>query len=213
VNKKEIFYINTLSDVSFILAHKEILQKAKCVTNPRVKALADSYELVVEDLERHVHIPRITDCSDLIADREKAYNVCHRVVEPLRSCIPEGHEATVNALYQAFGYSTCGVSMARKNKEYAEAEKIVSDIPRQELEFFPIWRWVDDFVALNRKYFQSQEEKLHNRMVRGKKNVLVARHNCAALYRCILVLCKNLASLGDEECKRFIAWTKSSEKA
>jgi len=213
VNKKEIFYINTLSDVRFILTHKEILKKTKCVTNPRVKALADSYELIVKDMEQLVHIPYVMGCSDLAADRDKAYNVCHRVVESLHSCVPDDHEATANALYRAFCCSSYGASMAWKNETYAKAEIIVSSISRQELEFFPVWRWVDDFVELNRKYFQSQEDKLHNRKVRGKRNVLVARHNCAALYRCVLVLCKNLASQGDEECKRFIAWTKSSEKA
>lgn len=207
---KNVRYINHLNEVTFIFVHREIIEQAKKISNPRIAGLLPSYELVVKDLEKVVHIPRQRLELGLNAKRISTYTSCRKAVESLKAFPPLGHENTVEVLAKAFSKSICRKSVLAASGVMDSAEQILLSVPREELEFLTLWERVEAFIKYNQDFRQSQKARMHNRRNRKKGVWYVSRNSCVLMFRCLMDLADNIAWLeGDEECKRFLAWANS----
>jgi len=207
VNHKSIGYINRLNDVSFVLFHREILKHAKKITNPKIAGLISTYEIFLDDLEKVTLVPDRRFTSNLNEKRKAAYQACRMAVHSLDSI--SYSDDSLDRLSLAFSWSICRESVAMASSFMDRAEKIISEIPRKDLEALGIWVMVEKFLKLNGISRQSQEAVAHNKKSRHKGEWYVYRENCVLIYSCLLKLAGNLAWDGDENCENFLAWVKS----
>lgn len=208
MSRWSMHYINCLSDVSFVLSHRAILERAKKISNPRVAGLMAPYETFIQDLEKVVHVPCTHFDPRLNQKRVRSYTICRKAIDILKNSDPKNLRETVETLALAFRQSVYRAPIEKVNGILDGTEQIVKTVPRHELETLNIASYIDGFVKLNQDSRQSREAKKNNRKVRKQWMFWNTRDNCIAMYRVLQNVVQNLSYQGDKECEQFMVWTK-----